>query len=993
MKKNKSIIVLLLILFFNIIIYSTQFSLFDNNTNNVSYGLLLKSNGFYNLTGSPIYIDDTDPNYNWSKTVVDNEWCSGSGTPLDPYIIEDIYINRTGIDTPSITIENSKSYFIIRNCSISHSDGIYLKNVSHGNLIENYFERLHTVPNAYSGEDILIDNCSDINFINNYLMGGWIMVYNSPQCTLENNTIVNSLLWIDESNYISIVNNELSGYGIPGVVTYGDARLVIRSSNNSMISGNSIVIADAIPEYRGILFGGDGNSSSIINNNITLLNGAGYQFGMEITPRYTNIIDNNRLYGCGFLYGADIYTLTEKNIFGTNYVNDRYFYYYLNETNLGSLDFAGAGQVILQNCNNSIIQNQDLTNATRGVTLRNCNDIMINANNLSYNHYSGVYTNGCKNITIISNNASYCVAGISIWSTSLSTIMENNISYTNVGINLRGDNNTIFNNFISNNEKGLYTHYTYNNSITRNEFLGNILAVEASFITGFNFSENIVRHNGNGIYLGGNPIVNNTNFLTNNTIEYNTGYGLKIFRTYDICVVEGNSIRFNTKGLEVISTHNSIIKNNTLQNNQIGLLFSSDDNIITYNKFINNSEYGIFLDFRYWWETHCENNIITDNFFYGCGLGVSERDIDDMTVMNLIDDTNLVNGKPLRFFVNETGVGSIIDVSLAGQIVLINCTDTYLEVMDVSNSSIGISMSYCDDARIWKMNCTYNKLHGIYLYKCDNISISDSIVSHNNKAGIHVNEGSNINASENIIYSNNEGIYLYKSSYNLFKSNEIFDNFNTGINITTTASKNNTIYMNHFNNPNNINAIDNGVNNEWDNGSIGNEWQDYDGFDCDGDGIGETPYINGNIYDEFPICDTLDTFDPIISITSLQDNQEIREDSPALTMTIDDYILHSYWYTLDGGNHNFTFYGDVSEVDIQIDQSFWDTLDNGEHILEVYAMDIVGNIGYSMVRIIKNVPQDTSQPPFITIILTVSIIGAASIASIIIFKKYKQKRE
>ena len=234
MKKNKSIVVLLLILFFTIIIYSTQFSLFDNNTNNVSYDLLLKSNGFYNLTGSPIYIDDTDPNYNWSKTVVDNEWCTGSGTPLDPYIIEDIYINRT-YDTPSIMIENSKSYFIIRNCSISRSVGIYLKNVSHGNLIENYLWELYTIPSGYSVVDgsILIDNCSDIIF-NNSNIRGWIMVYDSTGCTLENNTM-KSLTWIFKSNYTSIVNNDWSGA----------SRLFMGLSNNNSISGNSFVISNA----------------------------------------------------------------------------------------------------------------------------------------------------------------------------------------------------------------------------------------------------------------------------------------------------------------------------------------------------------------------------------------------------------------------------------------------------------------------------------------------------------------------------------------------------------------------------------------------------------------------------------------------------------------------------------------------------------------------------------------------------------------------------
>jgi len=986
MKKKKSIIVLLLILLSSIIVSNTSDLLIINDTSDVVEHLQLKSNGFYNLTGS-IYIDDTDPNYNWSKTVADNEWCSGSGTFSDPYIIEDIYMNQTGIDTPSITIKNSNSYFIIRNCSIYRCVGIYLKNTSHGNLTENYFEWLYHIPYDYSiqGEDILIDECSDINFYDNQINLIWIMFFNSTQCTLANNKLVNSFLYPYESTYLSITDNKLSGYSIPGFLSYGEARIKTYSVNNSMISGNSIVIANPKMGYFGISF--DGNGSSIINNNITFIDVDGYKFGMTWTSIYTNIIDNNRLYGCGFMHGADIYTLTDKTILGTNYVNDRYFYHYFNETNLGSLDFAGAGQIILQNCNNSIIQNQDLTNASIGAILWSCNDIMINANNLSYNHYSGVYTEDCKNITIYKNDINYCAGGISLWSTILSTIEENNIFYSQRGINLRGNNNTIKKNFIFHNEDGLNSRGQSFNTIVKNDFFNNSFAIEASDINGFNFSENIVRYNTEGIYVGG---FDGINYFSNNTIEHNTRYGLWIYRTNDTNEIVDNVIRYNQYGLKVLSTHNSIIKNNTLYNNRVGIQFSSDDNVITDNKFINNTEYGMVLDFRVWWEdTHCENNIITDNSFYGCGLGVSESDIDDMTVMNLIDDTNLVNGKPLRFFVNETGVGSIIPVSVAGQIVLINCTDTYLEVMDVSNSSIGIIMSYCEDVRVWKINSTNNKLHGIYLFNCDNISISDSILSYNKGAGIHANEGSNINASDNEINSNNEGIYLFKSSYNLFKSNEIFDNFNTGINIATTDSKNNTIYMNHFDNPNNINAIDNGVDNEWDNGSIGNEWHDYDGFDCDGDGIGETAYISGNIVDNFPISYNLDTFNPIIIVLSPEDNEVFGEDPPILSITIEEYILWGFWYTLDGGKHNFTSEEDVSEAEININEAFWDNLNDGEYLLEVYARDIAGNLGYAMVTIIKNVPDEI---PFELIILT-SVISGVAVIGVVSYLLIRRKRK
>lgn len=981
MKKKKSIMILLLILLSSIIVFNTSDLLIVNDTTDVVEHLQLKSNGFYNLTGS-IYIDDADPNYNWSKTVADNEWCSGLGTPSDPYIIGDIYMNKTGID-PSITIKNSNSYFMIRNCAIYRTGGMYFKSVSHGSLSENNFTWLYS--------SLMMEDCHDITIFNNKMELSGITYFKSSDNTIENNIFVNLEILIDESNYTSILNNEFRGFSIPGVVQHGSARVFIRDSNNNQISGNSIVISNAYMEYSCIDLR-SGSYNSIINNNIALLYGTQSDYrtiGILCSPYSANLIENNRLYGLGFstYYSSDF---IEKNYFINNYVNNKYFYYYINKTNLGDADFSNAGQIILKNCNNSIIQNQILTNATTGIDLYKCFDIMIIANDLSYNYRIGLFCNDCRNIIIYKNSVNYCRTGISI--SSFCTLALNNISHCELGIGLGGNNNTLVANFLSNNKKGLYTytlyHYRYN-KVEKNNFCNNTLAVEALYVSGFNFSENIVRNNTNGVYIGGKSQVNGKNYFINNTFEYNTNYGLQIFYTNDTNEISGNIIRNNKNGLEILAAHNSIIKNNILLNNHVGLRLRSDETVITNNAFIDNNNYGIYLEFRYHWDTHCENNMITDNSLYGCGLGVSESQIEDMIVMNLIDDTNLVNGKPLRFFVNERGVGSVINMNFAGQVVLINCTASDLEVMDVSNNSIGIIMSYCNDVRIWKMNCTHNKLHGIYLYRCDNVSISDSNMNYNNGAGIYANEGANINAFDNKINSNDEGIYLYKSSYNLFKSNEIFDNFATGINITTTASKNNKIYMNHFNNPNNINAIDNGDNNEWDNGSIGNEWYDYDGFDCDGDGIGETPYISVNIIDNFPICYNLDTFNPKITILSPEDDEVFSEDSPTLSITIEEYILWGFWYTLDGGEHNFTSVGDVSEAQININKVFWDNLNDGEYLLKVYAKDIAGNVGYAMVSIIKDIPAEIP----IELIILISIISALAIIGIAIVLVVTRKRK
>ena len=111
-----------------------------------------KTSGYYNLTGSNIIIDDADPNYNWSKTAAENDWCSGAGTIEDPYIIENVYIDGGGLiaETPGkqhsgncLSIYRSTAYFIVRGCyftragSDEFNSGIYLAYAENGILYNN----------------------------------------------------------------------------------------------------------------------------------------------------------------------------------------------------------------------------------------------------------------------------------------------------------------------------------------------------------------------------------------------------------------------------------------------------------------------------------------------------------------------------------------------------------------------------------------------------------------------------------------------------------------------------------------------------------------------------------------------------------------------------------------------------------------------------------------------------------------------------------------
>ena len=147
--KAKTLILLtLLIIFLFSSIFNSRFS--KNTITNNNYiefnekdQIQIKLSGFWNLTGSPILIDDYNLSNNWAYTASHYAWCSGSGTWADPYVIENVTIDGQGLGN-CIEIRNSDAYFIVRNCSLYNSGSsyyndaaIYLNNIDNGKIINN----------------------------------------------------------------------------------------------------------------------------------------------------------------------------------------------------------------------------------------------------------------------------------------------------------------------------------------------------------------------------------------------------------------------------------------------------------------------------------------------------------------------------------------------------------------------------------------------------------------------------------------------------------------------------------------------------------------------------------------------------------------------------------------------------------------------------------------------------------------------------------------
>ncbi len=231
----------------------------DANLNEFSDESYIKSADFWDLSATGIYIDDDNNDYNWSKTALENDWCSGSGTVYDPYIIRNVYIERTG---NCIYISDSNVYFEIENCTcIANgiiSAGIRLNNVNNSKLLRNncsfaghtgiWLEDCHkniisenlASENYYNG--ILIrysehNTISDNKFVKNHYDGIYIFRENKENLVIRNNVSYNDEygIIIEEDS----LNNTISDNIIQNNTQIGLD--ITTTANGNLVLGNCFI--------------------------------------------------------------------------------------------------------------------------------------------------------------------------------------------------------------------------------------------------------------------------------------------------------------------------------------------------------------------------------------------------------------------------------------------------------------------------------------------------------------------------------------------------------------------------------------------------------------------------------------------------------------------------------------------------------------------------------------------------------------------------------
>jgi parallel beta-helix repeat protein len=342
----------------------------------------------------------------------------------------------------------------IKNNNLSNNEGcVYLRDSIQNSIIENYIS-------SNIGPGIYLDYSIDNNISSNVMLENGIGIL------------------LSDSNENNITNNNasLGNYGIN--LYYSDYNFI---KNNTAISnrdygigissseGNNVIENNVSNHWAGILL--TFSNRNHIKGNFASNNTTDIRLDVSIA---NNITKNIMIKGGISIDGNHLIHWNTHNIDTSNTVNGKPVYYWKNQTS-GIIPM-GAGQVILANCTNVTIMNQEVHDCCIGIRLWGSDKNSINNNTAINNNYYGIFIEYSDENIIMGNNASFSeYSGIIVYYSNYNEISSNCI-YTNKGrgIDLYSTNfNKIISNNISKNLWCIYIQNSFENEIYHNNLINN----------------------------------------------------------------------------------------------------------------------------------------------------------------------------------------------------------------------------------------------------------------------------------------------------------------------------------------------------------------------------------------------------------------------------------------------------------------------------------------------------------------------------------------
>jgi len=787
---------------------------------------------------------------------VEQGW-EGSGTPADPYLIQNLIISGYG---EGIRIRNVSDSFVVRNCTISSP---YIGDIGFGINITDVL-------------DGVIENCT----VKNKREG--IHILFSPSFTIQGCKV--SEIW---SNGISLIDGFDS---------------VIQNLEISDCGGNAIYVSNS-PDTR------------ILNNEISGESGGLYIIDSNYLEIRENVIQN-----CDYaiMYGSDSLAIRD-NVFyncsispsdlefnsGPQFLentsaNGKAVVWLEGQANL-ELNGEDFGQIILVRCENVTIRGGEFSKASSAIYLFDCTDCLIS--NVTFKDYSvyldSIFLLYCQSCKI---EDSIIRGGMALLGAQGSVVVRNTIENAFYGVRLQRSDNSIIseNRFINPTGVGIECSYSDECFFVSNIFSNNYIGIrnigsEDSSIIGCTFRDSYDL----GLYIDrvNNLTIRNSAFFNDGLFieELDEPNPFKEFENVScngkpILVVngeEGYDIDASSYGEIVLLNSKEIsVSGGSFLDTDIGVILHNCSSCSVVDSEFNNVYYGIYdyettnitiidctfsdasvqsifsvhsRDIKIHRDTFSFSQVsllsvysfeLANNTFSNCG-----PKIDFYTSSCIINTVsgNSINGKSLGYFANETGI--IIDGNSYGQIILQACENSTIENGSFSGVANGVSLEYCVNCSIRDVEASSNDETGIYLMSSQNCSIIDCSTSLNKQNGITLSSSFNcsiINCTSkfngfngigtpysdvchiernSLSYNGAIGLSIDSSEYSTIVNNTM--TFNHLFGIYTYRAKLNTIIQNR------IGGNDHGpvtrwydtyYTNAWDDGeALGNFWELYDG--------------------------------------------------------------------------------------------------------------------------------------------------------------------
>jgi len=436
---------------------------------------------------------------NNDNVVISGFTIQGSGWGSDRYnagitVISDYNIicgnniinnNCSGI---TLTDDSSNNTIYENNIADNHHSGIKL-NPSRGNNISRNIIRDNFY--GFLSSTSSYDNVVYMNSIINNHQG--IDLVNSAGYHISENTIM-----VNEDYGIYMIGS-LNSNIYRNTIENNLGAIYMRDTSDVIISNNNIS-----EEWNGI--------ESVHSSNSTVSGNNFISGGIALTASQNLTIKNNIFFTQSIVISASSNPSDFIHTIENNTINGKPIRYYKNTNDI--MVPVDAGQVILANCNNFILQNLNISSVHNAIQLGFSSNTTIQ-NNTIINNYYGITLSGSSENNIEHNNILKNDIAISLYKSSNNEINKNNISENyGYGISIPCSfSNRIYDNEIVKNKKGISINDAYgvanNNFIFKNNIADNEegIHVEGYYSSPCNnyiFHNNFINNTGNAYDKGSN---------------------------------------------------------------------------------------------------------------------------------------------------------------------------------------------------------------------------------------------------------------------------------------------------------------------------------------------------------------------------------------------------------------------------------------------------------------------------------------------------------